>query len=69
MKNLNFFKKAFLTVTAVMMTTAFYSCKDKQSENEAVETDMDVIETTEPIETMPADTASIQADTITAPAP
>lgn len=68
MKNLNFFKKAFLTATAVMMTTAFYSCKDK--ETEAVETDMDAVETTtEPVETMPADTTSMPADTTTAPAP
>lgn len=66
MKNLNFFRKAFLTATAVMMALAFYSCKDK--EKEAVETDIDTIETTEPVETMPSDTVTMPADT-TSPAP
>jgi|GEM_PF-3930911 len=68
MKKLNFFRKAFLIATAVMMTSAFYSCKDK--ETEAVETDVDAVETTEPVETMPTDTTSMPADTATtAPAP
>lgn len=67
MKKLNFLKKAFLTATAVMMTTAFYSCKDKESE--AVETDVDTIETTESVEMVPADTTSMPTDTTTAPAP
>jgi len=69
MKNSNFFRKAFLTATAVMMTSAFYSCKDKTTET--VETDVDAVETTEPMEATPADTATMPADTAvtTAPAP
>ena len=67
MKSSNFFRKAFLTATAVMITSAFYSCKDK--ENEAVETDVDAVETTEPIQETPSDTATMPADTATTTAP
>lgn len=67
MKNLNFFRKAFLTATVVMMSVSFYSCKDKET---SPETDIDAIETTEPMETVPTDTTTIPADTVTtAPAP
>ncbi len=67
MKNLNFFRKAFLTATVVMMSVSIYSCKDK--ETTTTETDMDAVETTEPVETMPADTATMPADSVTATAP
>jgi len=67
MKISNFFRKSLLTATAVMMTTAFYSCKDKETEK--METDVDAVETTEPVQTTPADTATMPADTATTTAP
>ena len=62
-------RKMFLTATVAMMSIAFYSCKEKNAD--PAETDMDNIETTEPAETMPADTATMSTDTVpeTSPAP
>lgn len=62
-------RKMFLTATVAMMSIAFYSCKEKNKD--AVETNMDNIETTEPVETIPADSTTMAADTVpaTAPAP
>lgn len=67
MKNLNFFRKAFLTATVVMMSVSIYSCKDK--ETTTTETDINTVETTEPVETVPTDTTTMPADTATTTAP
>lgn len=67
MKNLNFFRKAFLTATVVMMSISIYSCKGKEAPS--AETDIDAVETTEPVETVPADTTTMPADSVTTTAP
>lgn len=62
-------RKMFLVATVAMMSIAFYSCKEKNAD--PVEADINNIETTEPVETMPADTATMSTDTVpaTSPAP
>lgn len=62
-------RNAFLTATIMIISVAFYSCKEKETTLE--ETDIDAVETVEPVESLPADTTTMPADslTVTAPAP